>query len=451
MQPFVVHAHFYQPERLNPWTGALDPEPSAAPDRDWNERILRECYRPNGAARIYDTRHRVERIVNNYERLSFNFGPTLLSWLERAHPRTYARVLDGDRRSAARTGHGNALAQAYNHMILPLATARDRRTQVAWGLADFRHRFGRDAEGMWLPETACNPDVVDDLIDAGVRFTVLAPYQAARVREPGGQWRDTGGQVDSGRPYRHAHSDGSGRSVAMFFYDGGLAQALAFDPATKDTGVLLERLAAAAPADSGLLHAALDGETFGHHHAFGELGLAYALFDAAERKGLQPTSYAAWLDEHEPTAEVQVVGGEGTAWSCSHGVGRWCRDCGCATDSLPGWDQAWRTPLRQALDVVRDAAVEAFESRGGELLRDPWQARDAVIDVRLGALSRSDFVERHALRGIPERRIQDLWSLLEAQRHAMVMYTSCGWFFADVSGIETIYVLRSAARVLGLL
>jgi len=449
VQPFVIHAHFYQPERLNPWTGELDPEPSAAPDRDWNARILRQCYRPNGAARIFDVAGQVEQIVNNYERLSFNFGPTLLSWLEHHDPRAYAKILDGDWRSGVRLGHGNALAQAYNHMILPLANARDRRTQIRWGLNDFRHRFARDAEGVWLPEAAVNRDVVDDLIDAGVTFTVLAPQQADRVRFRGGEWEPAAGRLDTGRAYRHLHSDGSGRSLAIFFYDGALSQSLAFDPATSDAEVMLERIRSATPAQGGLVQAALDGETFGHHHAFGELGLAYALSVAAPSRDMEPTNYGAWLAEHPPVDDVEVVGGEGTAWSCSHGVGRWYRDCGCSTDSQHGWNQAWRTPLRDALDIVRGAAVDAFESRGGELMADPWAARDAYLQVRLGAMAPADFLEAHARRGLSDEQKVDLWALLESQRHAMVMYTSCGWFFADVSGIETVYVLRFAARVLG--
>lgn len=452
MRPFVLHAHFYQPERLNPWTGALDPEPSAAPDRDWNERIHAQCYRPNAVARIFDSQRRVEAIVNNYEGISFNFGPTLMSWLETAHPRTYARVVDGDWRSATRIGHGNALAQAYNHMILPLANARDVATQIRWGQLDFQHRFNRVPEGMWLPEAATNLEVMDALIDAGVAFTVLAPHQAARVRPHGGVWREVAaGDIDTGRAYRHRHSDGSGRSMAVFFYDGALAQAIAFDPATADAGVLLDRIEAAGRGHDGLIHAAMDGETFGHHHAFAELGLAYALHAEAERRGLQPTNYAAFLAAHPPTDDVEVVGGEGTAWSCAHGVGRWYRDCGCQTDAQAGWDQAWRSPLRAALDMVRDAATAVFADRGTTLLRDPWAARDDYLAVRLGQVGTADFLGRHAVRNLDDADQVDLWSLLEAQRHAMVMYTSCGWFFSDISGIETVYGLRSAARVLGLL
>jgi alpha-amylase/alpha-mannosidase (GH57 family) len=451
MRPFVLHAHFYQPERMNPWTGVLDPEPSAAPHRDWNQRIHDECYRPNAVARIFDQQRRVERIVNNFERLSFNIGPTLLRWMEEAEPRTYARVVDGDWRAVARTGHGNAFAQAYNHMILPLANEHDRRTQMAWGMADFRHRFGRPATGLWLPETAANAATLDTLVETGVAFTVLAPHQAHRVRRQGGEWHEPPGGIDTGRAYRHVHSDGSGRSVSIFFYDGHLAQSLAFDPATVDAAILLDRIEHAGAGRDGLVHAALDGETFGHHHPFAELGLAYALFEGAQDRGLRPTSYSAWLAEHPPTDEVEIVPGEGTAWSCTHGVGRWIRDCGCTTDALPEWNQKWRAPLREALDVVRDAGLALFEDRGGELLRDPWRARDDYIHVLLGTWTPAQFLERHAVRHLSDSERVDLRTMLEAQRHAMVMYTSCGWFFGDVSGIETVYVLRFAARVLGLL
>jgi alpha-amylase/alpha-mannosidase (GH57 family) len=451
MQPFVIHAHFYQPERTNPWTGVLDPEPSAAPARDWNERIHGECYRPNGTARIFDEQRRVERIVNNYERLSFNFGPTLLSWLERRHPRSYARIIDGDWRSANRSGHGNALAQAYHHTILPLASARDRATQIHWGLEDFRHRFSRPAEGMWLPETAADRATIDALIDAGVRFTVLAPHQAHRVRHRDGEWHEVGARIDTSRPYRHLHSDGSGRSIALWFYDGGLAQSFAFDPRSTDSDVFVAKLQVAAPANGGLVHAALDGETFGHHRRFGELGLAYALFEEAERQGLRPTSYAEQLAEHPPVDEVEIGGGEGTAWSCSHGVGRWVRDCGCQTDGEDHWNQRWRGPLRDGLDAVREVAAKVLEDRGGELVRDPWAARDDYVGLRLGTLTPSAFLDRHSRRALSDRQQTELWTLLEAQRNAMLMYTSCGWFFNDVSGIETVYVMRFAARALGLL
>ena len=450
VQQFVLHTHLYQPERENPWTGVLEPEPSAAPERDWNARIHRQCYRANAVARIFDGQRRVEEIVNNFDRLSFNFGPTLLAWMAEHEAATYAEILAADRQSMRRTGHGNALAQGFHHSILPLSNDRDRRTQIRWGLADFHHRFGRPAEGMWLPETATNPATIDALIDAGVAFTVLAPHQAGWVRSKGGPWQEVRDDVDPTRPYLHRHSDGSGRSMALLFYDGGLAQRFAFDPHMMDSGAMTGAIRAAAPT-SGLVHAAMDGETFGHHHRFGELALAHTLARAAPAAGLEPTNYAAYLDDHPPTDEVVVRDGEGTAWSCAHGVGRWIRDCGCSTDAQPGWDQAWRGPLRDALDVLRDAAAARFADVGDDLLKDPWAARDDYVGVLVGADSPDGFLQRHAARRLDQDDTADLWALLESQRNAMAMYTSCGWFFSDVSGIETVYVLRFAARVLDLL
>lgn len=444
----MFHAHFYQPDRANPWTGQLEPEPSASPDRDWNARIHRECYRANAVARIFDEQRRVERLVNNFERLSFNVGPTLLSWMARAEPETYTRILDADWRSVVRTGHGNAIAQAYHHTILPLMNERDRRTQIRWGITDFGHRFGREPEGMWLPETAADQATIDALIDEGVRFTVLAPGQAARVRHAGGEWQDARWALDVRRPYRIAHSDGSGRSLAAWFYDGDLAHQLAFDHAAMESANMVAALRRAR-GHGGVVHAALDGETFGHHHAFGELGLAYVLSGAAQADGFEPTNYGAALAAHPPVDDAELVDGEGSSWSCAHGVSRWARDCGCTTDSLPGWDQQWRAPLRAALDVVRDAAAQAFADAG--LLRDPWAARDAYVHVLTGAQSPLAFLQRHRARDLAVARQPEVWTLLEAQRHALAMYTSCGWFFADVAGIESVYVMRFAARALDLL
>lgn len=448
VQPFVFHTHFYQPERANPWTHTLDPEPGAAPFRDWNERIHHECYRANAFARIYDAQRRIERIVNAYDRLSFDFGPTLLSWLERHHPATYERIRAADRAAVARCGHGNALAQSFHHTILPLDSPRDRRTQVRWGIADFRHRFGRAPEGMWLPEAAISPDVADLLIEEGVRYTILAPRQAARLREDGGRWKPADGAPDASRAWRVQHSTDPSRHLTVLFYDGALAQRLAFDPKAMESAVMVDSLAGA--ATGGLVHAAMDGETFGHHHRFGDLGLAYTLNVEAPERGFEPTNYGSWLEQRPPAGDAEIVGGEGSSWSCAHGVGRWSRDCGCSTDAEAGWNQRWRAPLRAALDVVRDAAVAAFADRGAELLRDPWAARDAYVDVIVGARDREGFLAEHARPGLPADRRPDVWTALEAQRNAMAMYTSCGWFFADVSGIETVYVMRFAARTMEL-
>jgi alpha-amylase/alpha-mannosidase (GH57 family) len=446
MRRIAVHAHFYQPPREDPATGRVPLQPGAAPFHDWNERVHAESYRPNTQAPIPDGDG--ERIVNNFERLSFNVGPTLLSWMQDADPETYQRIVEADRTSTARLGHGNAIAQAFHHTILPLSPLRDVRTQVRWGLADFRHRFGREAQGMWLPETAANDDVLSVLIDEGVRFTILAPNQARRWREPGGHWETP--PVDTRVPYRYLHPDGSSRELAIFFYDGDIAKQIAFEAAGSDAGRFLDLFEERMDGDRDdlLIHAATDGETYGHHHVFTELGLAYALFVEAAKREIEPFNYAAFLAEHRPQREVNVVGGEGSSWSCAHGVGRWQRDCGCSTGGQPGWNQEWRRPLREALDVLRDAADEAYERLGSELLTDPWVARDRYVDVMIAARSLDDLLQEQQSRPLDEEQERLAADLFKMQEHALAMYTSCGWFFNDIGGIETVQVLAYAAAVI---
>lgn len=458
MNPVVIHCHFYQPPRENPWTGALDPEESARPFHDWNERIHAECYRPNGVARIFDSRGNIERIVNNYTSVSFNFGPTLLSWIERMHPQTYARILEADRVSLrTRRGHGNAIAQAYNHAILPLCNDRDRRTQISWGIAAFRYHFDRQPEAMWLPETACNDATLGALIDAEMRYVILSPHQAERVRPlAGGQWVNVAdGTVNPRRPYRYLHRDGSGRSLAIFFYDGAVARAIAFEGALFSSQTLVDRLQRAADPEGGLVNVATDGETYGHHSHFGDRSLAYAAEVEAPSRGFQVTNYGGFLELHPPSWEVEIKpgpDGEGTAWSCEHGVGRWARDCGCQGGGRPGWNQAWRAPLRAAFDDLRDRAAEVFEEYGSYLFRDPWGARDAYIDLVLDRTAkREPFLAQFAGRRLHDNEQSRALRLLELQRSAMLMYTSCGWFFSEISGIETVQVMKYAGRVLDLM
>lgn len=450
----VVHGHFYQPPRENAWTESIDAQPSAAPFRDWNERIHRECYLANAYARVVDASGRIVRLQNNFELLSFNVGPTLMSWLaEHARP-TYERIVEGDRLSVrARGGHGNAIAQAYNHAILPLCSPRDRRTQIAWGLADFRHRFGREAEAMWLPETAIDDATAADLVEAGMRFAIVAPHQIARVREAGGLWHDvSGGRVDPTQPYAWKHPDGR-RSLALFAYDGPLSQSIAFQGALSWGSKFLDRVAAATPSRERpvLVHCATDGETFGHHVHLGERTIAWALGTPAREHGYRLTNYAELLDHFPPTVEAELAtgpGGEATAWSCAHGVGRWCRDCGCRVGHQPGWNQAWRAPLRQALDLLRDEIAVVYERMGGELFHDAWGARDRYIDVHLVPSVRNAFLGREARRALDRTEMSHALGLLEMQRHAQLMYTSCGWFFDDIAGIEAVQVLQYAARAL---
>ncbi len=452
LRPLIVHGHFYQPPREDPWTGQLPTELSAAPFHDWNERINAECYRAIAFARVYDG-DRVLDLLDGYRDLSVNFGPTLADWLERADPTSIERAIAADRAALSRLGRGGALAQAYHHPILPLCDPRDRATQIRWGLGDFRRRFGREAEGLWLPECAADRSTLGDLIDHGLRFAVLAPRQAKRVRPPGGAWR-AATAADAGRAYRFFHPDGSGRYLSLFFYDGPLAGAVSFGGALSSSAAFVEALEAAATrAQGGLVHLAVDGESFGHHHRFGDRVLGWTLRHAAPRAGFRLTNYAAYLDEAPATWEVEIDLGEdgrGSSWSCAHGVGRWERDCGCRW--VESTRQAWRGPLRAALDLLRDRGRAFFTSQASDLLRDPWQARDAAV-VLLGDRSieaRARFLAEHGypeLRPLERRRA---FALLEMQRRMLAMYASCGWFFDDIAGLEARLVMRQAARALDL-
>ena len=455
MNRFVcVHGHFYQPPRENAWLEAVEVQDSAHPFHDWNERITAECYAPNAAARILDEEGRIARIVNNYARMSFNFGPTLLTWLAREAPLTYAAVLEADRVSRERfSGHGSALAQGYGHAILPLCNERDRRTQIAWGVADFVHRFGRKPEGMWLPEAAVDLATLEALAEAGIAFTILAPSQAARVRPLGSRdWTDvSGGRIDPSRAYRAALP--SGRGLALFFYDGPVSQAVAFERLLSNGETFAGRLVSAfsdAREGAQLAHIATDGESYGHHHGRGEMALAWAL-ETIETRGLASvTNYGEFLQRFPPKEEVEVF--DNSSWSCVHGVERWRAHCGCNSGGRPGWKQTWRGPLREALDRLRDALAPRWEARASQLFRDPWGARDAYVQVVLDRdpARQREFLERHAARPLAEPERVAAIKLMELQRHAMLMYTSCAWFFDEVSGIETVQVLQYAARVLQL-
>ena len=457
MPALIIHGHFYQPPRENPWTGIVEVEPGAAPFHDWNERVHAECYQPNAGVRITHPGTGREIIVNNYANISFNFGPTLLSWLRDKHPETYAKIIVADQQSAhERGGHGNAIAQAYGHAILPLCNERDRQTQIQWGLADFRDRFGRGAESIWLPETACNDDVLRLLIDAGLRFVILAPNQAARVRTiAGNDWREVNEQtIDTSVAYRYSLRDGSDRSIAVYFYDGPTSRAIAFENLLRSSRELTDRFAQSAQ-DKELLNLATDGETYGHHFKFGDICLAHALEVEAPAHDLRVTNYGVYLDQHPPAFEVEISSGpngEGTSWSCLHGVGRWIRDCGCHTGGEPEWNQRWRTPLREALDFLRNQNVVHFEATRGNLFIDPWQARNASITLVLDEThSREKFLFEHAGRWLSKDEEWRALTYLELQRMLLLMYTSCGWFFNDVSGIETIQILKYAARAIDLM
>lgn len=453
MNFLCIHAHFYQPPRENPWLEQIELQDSAYPYHDWNERITAECYAPNLAARILDNQQYITRIVNNYSRISFNFGPTLLSWAAGHDPTTYKGIIDADRQSQKHfSGHGSAIAQAYNHMILPLANRRDKVTQIHWGIEDFTFRFGRLPEAMWLPETAVDSESLDLMAQAGIVYAILAPHQARSVRPlSGGDWQDvSGSRIDPARSYLFRTP--SGRSINLFFYDGPISQAVAFEQLLENGEKFASRLTGAISPQrdwTQLIHIATDGETYGHHHRHGEMALAYALEIIETKKWAKITNYGEFLERFPPSWEVQIH--ENTAWSCVHGVERWRSNCGCNAGRL-GWNQNWRKPLREALDWLRDAVAPRFEELGSTLLRDPWTARDGYINVVLNRSPdvRERFGREHFLRDLTPGQQVTVWKLMELQRHAMLMYTSCGWFFDELSGIETVQVIQYAGRVVQL-
>jgi alpha-amylase/alpha-mannosidase (GH57 family) len=457
-----IHGHFYQPPRENPWLETTLIQDSAYPFHDWNERITAECYAPNATARLLDGDNRIVKIVNNYTNISFDFGPTLLTWLEKHQPEVYAAVLAADRESRDLfSGHGSAIAQAYSHMILPLANNRDKFTQVHWGILDFQHRFGRMPEGMWLPETAVDLETLDILAERGIRFTILAPHQAKQARRLEGRtrvWRDLqGARVDPTMPY--AVRLPSGRTMTVFFYDGPIARATAFEGLLNNGERFATRLLEAyVPSRpwAQLVHIATDGETYGHHHHFGEMGLAYALDFLASQQLARITNYGEYLEKHPPTYEVEIL--ENTSWSCCHGVERWRSDCGCGGEGSaqsgqgnPA-NQSWRAPLRAAFDWLRDALAPRFEEFGRRFLKDPWAARNDYVSVLLSRSHESvdRFLSRNAIGPLDPAGKTLCLKLLELQRHAMLMYTSCGWFFEELSRIETQQVSQHAARAIQL-
>jgi alpha-amylase/alpha-mannosidase (GH57 family) len=444
----AIHGHFYQPPRENPWLDTVEAQDSAAPAHDWNERITDECYAPNTAARRLSADNRIMGIVNNFAKISFNVGPTLMAWLARHRANVHQSIVEADRASRRARGHGNAIAQVYNHMIMPLASRRDKVTQVRWGAADFRSRFGRVPDGMWLPETAVDSETLAVLADAGLRFTILAPHQAARIRPlAGGDWIDVGQGIDPSRAYRWKSP--SGQTLALFFYDGPVSRAIAFENVLQSGEGLATRILGAFHPERPwrqLVHCATDGESYGHHRRFGEMALAAAVEHLERTQAAVLTNYAAFLARNPPDHEVEIR--ESTSWSCVHGVERWRRDCGCPVD--PATRQPWRAPLREGLDWLA-AEIDAFyEARTSGLLKDPWEARDAYIDVivhRQPDVLESFFRVQAVATLDGEGRVEAR-RLLEMERQRLLMFTSCGWFFDDIAGLEPVQDLRYAAMAM---
>ena len=454
---FCIHGHFYQPPRENPWIEEIECQDSALPFHDWNERIHHECYLPNSRARALDTKGRIVDIVNNFERISFNIGPTLMSWLDDKHLETYKSIIRADQVSRKiYSGHGNALAQVYNHMIMPLANGRDKRTQVRWGITEFKYRFNREPEGMWLPETACNDETLEILIEKGIVFTILCPHQAEAVRKFDGQWVNvSSGSIDLRQPYRYFSKNNPQKFIAIFFYDGPISKDLGFGDLLFDAKLFMNRLEEAVIGDSDhpqLIHIATDGETYGHHKVFGDRALAYLTYVEIPKRGYKIMNYGEFLEKNPPASEVKIKKGEGTSWSCSHGVKRWKEHCGCRGDGPAEWNQHWRKPLRESLNWLRDASSKIYEEYGVQYLKDIWRARDEYINIILNrdVNNIKDFLSHHASRELSQEEIITCLKLLEIERHAMLMFTSCGWFFSEMTGIETLQILQYAARTIQL-
>lgn len=453
----TIHGHFYQPPRENPWLEAIELQDSALPFHDWNERINKECYNPNSVSKIVDSRNRILGMVNNYEHMSYNFGPTLLSWMEQFAPLTYERIIKADIESIEEhDGHGNAMAQVYNHIIMPLANENDKITQVKWGVRDFEYRFGRKPEGMWLAETAVDDDTLRVLEENGIKFTVLSPYQALKMRKEGDKkWTDVSwGNIDPARSYRYYIKSAPGKYIDLFFYDGAISRSVAFDELLKDGNKFARRLKEGVSDCRDypqLVNIATDGESYGHHTKFGDMALAYVLQIKAKEEGFTITNYGEYLDKYRSDYEVDIK--QASSWSCFHGVGRWKEDCGCSTGGHPGWNQKWRKPLREALDYLRDELAKLYEEEAPKYFnKDQWEVRNNYIEVILdrNIMNITKFQNENFINDLSDEKKVKAMELLEIQRQAMLMYTSCGWFFSEISGIETTQIMKYAARAMQL-
>jgi len=449
-----IHGHFYQPPRENPWSGVIEQQKTADPFHDWNERITSECYLPNAQTKILNNQNQPIETVNNYSNMSFNVGPTLLSWMEKFATDVYHAILQADKEAQTKfSGHGSAIAQVYNHMIMPLANDHDKETQVIWGIKDFEHRFDRKPEGMWLAETAVDIKTLEVLAEQKIKFTILAPTQAQQIKLINGkEWVDVSeGTIDTQLPYL-CHLP-SGKSIVLYFYNGQIANETAFGKLLKNGIDFANRLIEDFPEHQQkprLVSIANDGETYGHHHEFGNMALAYMLNHVEQNNLAKLTVYGEFLAENPPTHEVRII--EDTSWSCFHGIERWKNHCGCRLDLKKKWSQEWRKYLRESLDQLRDQLTDLFEESMANYYDDPWAIRNNYISVILDGSpkNKKKFLWELSVRDLSEDDQQKITALLQMQRYAMLMYTSCGWFFDDISGLETVQILQYAARAMQL-
>ena len=465
---FTIHGHFYQPPRENPWTGVIENQPSARPFHDWNDRIASQCYSPNSASRILNPQGRIVDIVNNYDFMSFNMGPTLMGWIRTNTPDTYKRIQEADKRSAERlNGHGNAIAQVYNHIIMPLASAEDKKTQIRWGIEDFKFHFGRMPEAMWLAETAINFETVVELIKAGIKFTILSPTQADKFRKLGAnEWTGCSNtDIDTTRPYRIYPRDKDGKLVCdgyldVFFYNPWLSSAVGFEHLLRNAETFGNRIKDAwddKRKDPQLVSIGTDGESYGHHEPFGDMCAAWLYNHYAPEHNMVPVNYGWFLEQFPPQHEVLLKNfySEGCAWSCAHGVGRWYRDCGCSTGGGPDWNQKWRGPLRDAFNHLKKLADDIFVREFEKLSKiDPWEARNNYVEALVAPEDESR-VKAYLEKTVKDPNDADMCAkairLLEIQKFCLFSFTSCGWFFNDIEGLEPVQNMRYALRAMELL
>ncbi len=414
---FCVHGHFYQPPRVDPFTGEIPQEYGAEPYSNWTEKIYQTCYRPNA-------------LIGNFEKISFNLGSTLTHWMEQQHPDTLKEIVRQENAVFARLGVSNGMAQPYFHTIMPLANRRDKLTLVRWGLCDYQRLFGHLPQGMWLPETAVDLETLDVLAGEGLQFTILAPWQAIRS------------DLDVTQPYKVDLP--SGKSIAVFFYNSYLSGEISFNPTATENADrfvqdwLLPQIGAVQRDGAQFFLAASDGELYGHHQPFRDMFLSHLLDGAVEERGILRSYPAAWLRDHPLEQTAEIV--ENTSWSCHHGIERWRDVCGDAPDAT------WKKPLREFLTQLSQAVDAVYEEKASGLVGDPWALRDDYAQVIMGQADPNEFVQTHATRNLNSAEVTLLKNLLAAQHERLRMFSSDAWFFYDLDRIEPLNALKYAAH-----
>jgi hypothetical protein len=418
---FCVHGHFYQPPRVDPFTGQIPEEFGANPYSNWTEKIFHECYQPNTTS-------------GNFQKISFNIGATLFEWLDQYQPETARAITEQEAMVFQRIGVSNAMAQPYFHFIMPLASARDKATMIRWGIRDYEAHFGHPPQGMWLPETAVDLASLEALVDHGITFTILAPWQA---KDPA---------LDTTKPWNVKLPNG--KEIVVFFYNTFLSGEISFNPGATENAdgfvqnwLIPQSQTLSHPGDR-LIVAASDGELYGHHQPSREKFLGYLLDGAVEKQGIQREYPALWLRDHPAEDYTEII--ENTSWSCHHGIERWRDVCGDAPTAN------WKKPLRQFLDKLANSIDAIYDARLNSLIDDPWALRDDYATVLLSSEKIDTLVLRHASQVLTPGQATMVMLLVEAQFERLRMFSSDAWFFFDLDRIEPLNALKYAAHAANL-